>query len=288
MALQIERLSPTTLGGAFDPDYLGNLTQQVETITALGAYALISPHNYGRYYGEIVTDTAAFGTFHQNIASHFASNPLVMFDTDNEFYGMSQTLVVELNQAAINGIRAAGATSQYITVEGNSYTGAWDWTTATDSAGLTNGGTMGNLTDPSDKILYQMHQYLDDNYSGTSTTCQSSTIFQTSLEAATAWLRANGKKGLIGEFAGADNSVCIEALQGGLSYLLANDDVWTGASFWAAGPWCEFKRNPCEITRRSQEADIGIGGDYIFNIEPTQDTTIYSVVLPDMEAIVLN
>ena len=38
---------------------------------------------------------------------------------------MDQSLVVNLNQAAINGIRAAGATSQYITVEGNDWTGAW-------------------------------------------------------------------------------------------------------------------------------------------------------------------
>lgn len=40
---------------------------------------------------------------------------------------MDNTLVANLNQAAINGIRAAGATSQYIFVEGNSYTGAWTW-----------------------------------------------------------------------------------------------------------------------------------------------------------------
>jgi endoglucanase len=40
---------------------------------------------------------------------------------------MDNTLVYQLNQAAIDGIRAAGATSQYIFVEGNSWTGAWHW-----------------------------------------------------------------------------------------------------------------------------------------------------------------
>lgn len=40
---------------------------------------------------------------------------------------MDNTLVAQLNQAAINGIRAAGAKSQYIFVVGNSYTGAWTW-----------------------------------------------------------------------------------------------------------------------------------------------------------------
>lgn len=40
---------------------------------------------------------------------------------------MDQNLVFNLNQACINGIRSAGATSQLILVEGNSYTGAWTW-----------------------------------------------------------------------------------------------------------------------------------------------------------------
>jgi endoglucanase len=40
---------------------------------------------------------------------------------------MDNSLVLRLNQAAIDGIRAAGATSQYIFIEGNSWTGAWTW-----------------------------------------------------------------------------------------------------------------------------------------------------------------
>jgi endoglucanase len=38
---------------------------------------------------------------------------------------MEASLVFSLNQAAVNAIRAAGATSQLILVEGTSYTGAW-------------------------------------------------------------------------------------------------------------------------------------------------------------------
>jgi len=40
---------------------------------------------------------------------------------------MDQNLVVRLNQAAIDAIRAVGATNQYILVEGNSWSGAWTW-----------------------------------------------------------------------------------------------------------------------------------------------------------------
>lgn len=69
---------------------------------------------------------------------------------------MSTALVVQLNQAAINGIRAAGA-KQTINVEGNgvsssmlnrrnaqhtdtptAWTGAWTWTTSKGTDGKTN------------------------------------------------------------------------------------------------------------------------------------------------------
>jgi endoglucanase len=204
--------------------------QTVDYITSKGAYALIVPHNYGRYYGNIITDVAGFKAYWKTTAAPFATNSKVMFDINNEFHDMDQTLVFNLNQAGIDGIREAGATTQWITPEGNSWTGAWTWV----SAGNTN---LGSLKDPSDKLIYQMHQYLDSDGSGTSATCVSSTIGAERLQAATQWLRQNNKKGLIGEFAGGANSVCETAVQGMLDYLAQNNDVWTGAVWWAGGPW---------------------------------------------------
>jgi endoglucanase len=166
---------------------------------------------------------------------------------------MDQTLVLNLNQAAIDGIRAAGATSQYIFVEGNAWTGAWSWTSNNDN--------MKGLTDPQDKIVYEMHQYLDSDSSGTSETCVSSTIGQERLESATTWLKDNGKKGFIGEFAGGVNSVCESAVEGMLSYMSENTDVWMGAEWWAAGPWW---------------------GSYMYSLEPT-DGPAYSTYLPILE-----
>jgi endoglucanase len=144
---------------------------------------------------------------------------------------MDQQLVFDLNQAAIDGIRAAGATKQYITPEGNSWTGAWTWI----SSG--NGASLVNLKDPSNKLVYQMHQYLDTDGSGTSAECVSSTIFKERLVAATGWLKENKKKGVIGEFAAGSNTKCMDALKGGLGYMQENSEQWLGAIWWAAGPW---------------------------------------------------
>ncbi|KAJ3580006.1 hypothetical protein NPX13_g555 [Xylaria arbuscula] len=131
-----------------------------------------------------------------------------------KFHDEDNTLVANLNQAAITAIRAAGATSQYIFVEGNSWTGAWHWVTnewapqpSQTSSGTADG--MGKLTDPSNKIVYEMHQYLDSDGSGTQPR----------------------------ETAGGSNSQCISALQGMLGYMSDNSDVWTGWLWWGAGPW---------------------------------------------------
>lgn len=157
----------------------------------------------------------------------------------NRYHDEDQDLVLEMNQAAIDGIRAAGATSQYIAIEGNSYTGAWTWTEVNTN--------LVALTDTENKILYEMHQYLDSDGSGTSDVCVDSTIGVDRITSATEWLQANGKVGLLGEYAGGANSVCQEAITGMLDYMEENSDVWLGALWWAGGPWW---------------------GDYIYSFEP--------------------
>ncbi|CAP94832.1 hypothetical protein E8E15_005743 [Penicillium rubens] len=239
VAFRMERLVPNSMTGGFDDAYLSNLTATVRAITDAGSHAVLDPHNYGRYNGEIMSSTSDFQTFWKNVAGEFASNELVIFDTNNEYHDMDQDLVLKLNQAAIDGIRDAGATSQYIFVEGNSWTGAWTWVDVNDN--------MKALTDPQDKIVYEMHQYLDSDGSGKSETCVSTTIGKERVTAATQWLKDNNKVGVIGEFAGGVNDNCKAAITGMLDYMGDNSDVWRGALWWAAGPWW---------------------ADYIFSIEP--------------------
>jgi endoglucanase len=120
------------------------MLQIVSYITGKGAYAVIDPHNFGthfnlsnfllplttlvgRYYEKVITDVRGFKAWWVTVAKMFADNELVIFDTNNEYHTMEDSLVFDLNQAAIDGIREAGATEQLIFVEGNSWTGAWTW-----------------------------------------------------------------------------------------------------------------------------------------------------------------
>lgn len=225
----MERMVPNQMTGPVDAAYLNNYAAVVNHITQKGGYAVIDPHNFGRYYGSVITDTSGFQAFWNTVASNFKSNSNAIFDTNNEYHDMDQTLVLNLNQAAINGIRASGAGSQYIFVEGNDYSGAHSWSTSNNN--------LKTLSDPKNKLVYEMHQYLDSDNSGTSPNCVSSTIGAERIAGATAWLRSNNKLGVMGEFAGGANSQCRSAVTGMLDAMQAASDVWLGGLFWGGGPW---------------------------------------------------
>lgn len=252
----MERIVPQQMTGATNSSYQQGLINVVNYITnTKGVYAIVDPHNFGRYYGNIITDDTGFKAFWTTIAKIFASNNKVIFDCNNEAHDMgANSVVTNLMQACIDGVRAAGATSQYIFVEGTSYSGAWTWVTSGNSNALA------NLTDPQNRIVYEMHQYLDSDGSGTSADCVSSTIGQERITAATQWLKSTGKKAILGELAGGNNAQCISAIKGMITYMGQNTDVWLGGLWWGGGPWW---------------------GDYIYSMEPPSGVA-YVNILPSI------
>ncbi|KAF9532515.1 glycoside hydrolase [Crepidotus variabilis] len=234
---KVERLSPLSGGltGSFDQTYLNGLKTACDTIivnyiTNKGGYAIIDPHNYMRYNGAVITSTSSFQSWWTKLANEFKSNSKVIFDIMNEPHDIDAKAVFDLNQAAVNGIRASGATSQLILVEGTAWTGAWSW----QSSG--NAAVFSAIKDPNNNIAIEMHQYLDSDSSGTSATCVSSTVGAERLQVATAWLKANNLKGFLGEMGAGSNSQCIEAIKGAIC-AMQTSGVWIGFTWWAAGPW---------------------------------------------------
>ncbi|KAJ3545968.1 hypothetical protein NMY22_g2236 [Coprinellus aureogranulatus] len=254
IAFKLERLSPLGGGltGAFDQTYLSGLRTIVNYITNKGAYAVVEPHNYMRYNGQTITDTNAFSTWWGRLANEFKSNNRVIFDIMNEPHTMDAGVVFNLNQAAVNAIRAAGATTQLILVEGTAWTGAWSWTTSSG-----NSQYFGAIRDPNNNVAIEMHQYLDSDSSGTSPNCVSANVGRERLSAATNWLKQNNLKGFLGEIGAGSNSQCIQAVRGALCSM-QESGVWLGALWWAAGPWW---------------------GDYFQSIEPPNGAAI-SQILP--------
>jgi endoglucanase len=232
-----ERMQPT-LNAPLDPTELQRLKDFVSATTAKGVTVLIDPHNYGRYRQQVLGSTGvphtAFGDFWSRLATTFKGNPKVIFGLMNEPYGMSTENWVGAANEAIRRIRAAGATN-VVAVPGNAWSGAYSWTA--NFYGTPNAVALLQIADSANNLVFEVHQYLDTDSSGTSATCVSPTIGAQRLEVFTTWLRANRKRGLLGEFAGANNDVCRQALNGMLAYMQANSDVWAGWSYWLAGAW---------------------------------------------------
>jgi endoglucanase len=146
--------------------------------------------------------------------------------------------------APIAAIRGAGAHNR-ILVPGNAWTGGHSWLESW--YGTSNGEVMTGVVDPEDRFAFEIHEYLDGDFSGTSATCQSETVGVDTIAPVTTWARSHGLHLFLGEFAGGDNATCASAVEAMLDHVEGNLDVWTGWTWWAAGPWW---------------------GDYIFTLEP--------------------
>ena len=251
IAFRWERLQPA-LNGELDADELRRLRAFVDGTTARGLHVLLDPHNYAAFNGVHVgrpeVPIAAFADLWRRLALAFKSNARVQFGLVNEPRDMPTETWGQAAQAAIDAIRATGATN-LVTVPGNGYTGAWSWS-GNAWYGTSNATVMGQVRDPLDRMVFEVHQYFDKDSSGTSADCVSPSVGIERLERFTAWLREHKRRAILGEFGGGPNPVCEQAVTGALQHLQANADVWAGWLWWAGGPrW----------------------GDYFLSLEPEAD-----------------
>lgn len=246
-----ERLQPT-LNQPLDAAELGRLTSFVTQVGASGSTVLLDPHNYARYRGNLIGSSAvpnaAFADFWTRLATQFKGNDKVLFGLMNEPNTMPTEQWLSAANAGLAAIRAVGA-GNVVMVPGNAWTGAHSW--AESGYGTPNAIVMKGIVDPGHNMVFEAHQYLDADSSGTSPNCVSATIGAERLQVFTAWLRTNGYRGFLGEFAGGANATCNQAVSNMLTYVEANSDVWTGWTWWAAGPWW---------------------GSYMYSIEPNGGT----------------
>jgi endoglucanase len=224
--------------GALDSYYVGLIDAVVADATAKGAHVVLNQFNFARYYGNVVGSSAVpnavFADFWGKFAARYKSNANVMFNLTNEPNSMSTEQWVGAANAAIAAIRNAGAHNTII-VPGNNWTGAESWSQS--YYGTSNAVAMLNIVDADDNVLFEAHNYMDSDASGGASTCTSTTIGSERMKPFVAWLRANKKKGFLGEFAGGDNATCKAAVQDLLNYVNANADVIQGWLWWAGGPY---------------------------------------------------
>jgi endoglucanase len=232
-----ERLDPG-LGGPLDGAELQRLQAVVSYATAKGASIILDPHNYARYRGAEIggadVPNERFAVFWGRLAALYKGNDRVIFGLMNEPFGEPAEQWRDSATAALRAIRQAGA-KNLVLVPGVAWTGAHSFVHG--HYGTPNAVALRDIADPAGNYVYEVHQYLDSDYSGTHPACQSPEIGVATLREMTVWLRDNHKRGFLGEFGASADATCLAALTAMLAFMRDNADVWLGWTYWTAGPW---------------------------------------------------
>ena len=232
-----ERLQPR-LNRGFDKAERSRLADTVKALRAAGMTVILDPHNYAYYdkkqIGSEALPDSAFADFWRRLAEEYKDDAGVQFGLMNEPHDVAATQWLASANAAIAAIREAGA-KNLVLVPGTIWTGAHSWEEERD--GGANGAVMLGIKDPAENHAYEVHQYLDADFSGTAKTCERADDAVKALERFTDWLKRNGKRGFLGEFGGSADKACLDGLSRMTALVEKESAVWTGWTYWAAGDW---------------------------------------------------
>ena len=260
-----ERLQPR-LNRGFDRAERKRLAEAVTALRGAGMTVILDPHNYAYYGDKQIGSTAvpdsAFANFWQRLAEDYKNDDGVQFGLMNEPHDVPATQWLASANAAIAAIRETGA-NNLVLVPGTLWTGAHSWEEERD--GGANGTVMLGIKDPADNNAYEVHQYLDADFSGKAETCARSDDAVKALERFTDWLKRNGKRGFLGEFGGSADAACLDGLTRMTALVGKEQDVWTGWTYWAGGDWWPATEplniQPTADGDRPQLAALVAGGD---------------------------
>ena len=232
-----ERLQPV-LGERLDTGELDLLRKAVELIRSYKMKVVLDPHNFGYYHKKrLVTNdlpARAFADFWIRLSIEFANDDDIIFGLMNEPYDIHVTDWLSAANQAIAGIRASGARN-LILVPGTHWSGASSWEQEFPVG--VNGDVMGNVKDPGDNFAYEVHQYLDEDSSGTHDTCPKAKEAVAGLERLTQWLKRHDARGFLGEFGGSKDKACLAGLTAMVQAMESAPEQWLGWTYWAAGDW---------------------------------------------------
>jgi endoglucanase len=175
-------------------------------------------------------DLAAFRQTWRIIAAEFRKSPNVWFGLMNEPHKQTPDVWFQLANAGIAGVRES-APQHFIAVMGSR------WGTADGWVRSGNATASAVLRDPSNKLIIEMHQYVDNAGGKPERAGPVAGMGAIALEEATRWARAGGRKLFLGEFGVTADPAYLEEGRALLRYMYANSDVWIGYAYWAGGLW---------------------------------------------------
>ena len=165
------------LGNELDRGEMARLDVVIDEAASKRLRVILDVHNYATYGGSVIgtadVPTSALGDLWRRIAERYKDRQTVVFGLMNEPNNLRTETWLEAANSAIAEIRAAGA-QNLILVPGNGWSSARSWINA--NYGTPNGEVMLNVKDPANNFAYEVHQYFNADFTGTSADCQSSDI----------------------------------------------------------------------------------------------------------------
>jgi endoglucanase len=173
-------------------------------------YVVIDAHDYGyifdtvanvsRQIGSDPEGTAQFVDWWSRIAAKFMNYPNVIFGLMNEPNTQTPADWKTGAVAAINAIASVTAL-RWVFVPGTAWTGGHSWVSGGNGAAW-----VGYVPPTGLKIAFEMHEYLDFDFSGTHPVCAA--YGASPMTDATTWGRTNGYKIFIGEVGWSQDASC--------------------------------------------------------------------------------
>jgi len=228
-------LTSGVVGGDLDATNFGKYDSLIQNCLNRGAFCVIDIHNYARWNGAIIgqggPSNEQFAALWTSLATHYKDQPKVIFGIMNEPHDVDIQTWAATVQVAVTAIRSTGATSQTILLPGDNYTGAGTFISSGSAQAL---NAVTNPDGSIDNLVFDVHQYLDSDNSGTNTECVTNNIANAFAPLAQ-WLRCHGRKAFLTETGGGNTASCAQNLCQELQFLNANSDVYMGFIGWAAG-----------------------------------------------------
>ena len=224
--------------GDLDAEEMQRLDAVIDLASSKRMRVIIDVHNYAAYHGSVIGEkglaTGALGDLWRRIAERYKDNELVVFGLMNEPTGLATETWLEATNIAIAEMRRTGA-KNLILVPGNGWSSARSWVEG--DYGTPNAEVMLNAEDPANNSVYEVHQYFNADWTGTSADCQSVDVGISTLTPVTEWARQHRRRAFLGEIGVGPGRTCLDALNRVLRFMDENNDVWLGWTYWAGGAW---------------------------------------------------
>jgi endoglucanase len=229
-----ERVQHALLG-PLDTAELAQISRVLGLAREMGLCIVLDMHNYGTYRAQKIgsdeVNQAAFEDVWLRLLAAFPDASNTAFGLMNEPAAMQSTKWISTAQSTVLALRRAGD-KHLLLVGSGRWSGAHEWEKRFEGSSAAD--AFEHFIDPLNLYAIELHQYVDNNYSGTTIECIDPDRLRRTMQLLASWGQAHKVRFFMGEFGTANSADCLTDLRT-LLEPMRDEKVWLGWTYWAAG-----------------------------------------------------